>query len=279
MVGPSIYCYLDYRAFLRDWFAAKQAADPRFSKRRFARLAGRSSPGLLTEVMEGKRHLTPPMIEVFARALDLSRAEAEFFEALVQLDQSGSHQARNHAWERISNVPAFQRSRKIDGASFQYLSCWWFPVVRELANRKDFDPDPAWIARHVRPAITESQARKALDTLQALGMLVRDGDRLVPADGVVTTAHEVEGLAVRNYHLAMLERASEAVDRYEPQERHLVAATLSVPVALVPRLKQEINALQERVLAMCDRLEGQAEQVLQLELLLFPLSDRAEEGR
>src|SRR5262245_66266917 len=115
MVAPSIYCYLDYRAFLRDWFAAKQAADPRFSKRRFARLAGRSSPGLLTEVMEGKRQLTPPMIDVFARALDLGRSETEFFEALVLLAQSATNQARNHAWERISNVRAIQESSKNDG--------------------------------------------------------------------------------------------------------------------------------------------------------------------
>ncbi|MEQ1569790.1 MAG: TIGR02147 family protein [Myxococcota bacterium] len=272
---PSIYAYLDFRAYLRDWFSAKQAMDPHFSKRRFARLAGRSSPGLLADVMDGERQLTQPMVEVFTQALQLNRAEGEFFHALVQLDQAEDPRERNHAWERISHSRGFQETRSLDGASFRYLSCWWFPVVRELAHRPDFEPDPAWVARHVRPVITESQARRALEALLDLGMLVRSGDTLEPAAGVVQTPHEVQGLAVHNYHKAMLDRASEAVDAFKPHERHIVAATVSVPIDLIPRLKQEINALQDRLLAICDRFEGQAEQVLQIELLLFPLSDRA----
>jgi uncharacterized protein (TIGR02147 family) len=279
MSDPSIYGYLDYRAFLRDWFAARKARDPRFSRRQFARSAGRTSPGFLTEVMDGTRQLTPPTVAAVAQALDLSRAESEFFAALVDLDQAADAAARNHAWERLTATRTLVGPRRIEGAGFEYLSSWWYPVVRELGHRPDFRPDPAWIARRVRPQITEAQARRALDCLLTLGLFAaREDGSVAPVDAVVVTAHEVEGLAVHNYHLGMLDRARESLERFAPNERHLVAATISVPTSLVPRLKQEINALQERILELAAS-HGPAEQVLQVELLLFPLSDRAEEDR
>lgn len=273
--APVVYRYLDFRAYLRDWFAHRKEADPQFSARQFARLAGKTSPGLLAEVMDGDRDLTPAMVGAFARALGLSRPEADFFDALVQLDQATDTVARNHAWERISAVRAFQDARRIEGAAFQYLSCWWFPVVRELAHRADFRAEPAWIAKRIRPAITEAQARRALETLVELGLLAEGADGLKPTDAVVTTPHEVTGLAAHNYHRGMLERAIESIDRFPAEERHLLAATVSVPARLVPDLKQQLNAVQERILDLCGRFDGPAEQVLQVHLVLFPLSDRA----
>lgn len=279
MRGPDVHRYLDFRAFLRDWFAARREADPRFSRRAFARLAGKSSPGLLAEVMDGDRQLTPAMVEAFAGAMGLGRAEADFFAALVRLAQATSTTERNEAWDRISASRHFREARRIEGASVEYLSNWWFPVVRELAQRPDFRADPAWIARRIRPPISEGQARKALETLQALELLVPHPERgLAPAEGVVATPHEVAGLAVHNYHRGMLELAIESMERFPPEERHLVAATLSVPRALVPALKRELDALQERVLDLSDRLSDPPEQVMQVHLVLFPLSDALGDG-
>lgn len=276
MVAPNIHGYLDFRSFLRDWFEARRAEDPKFSKRSFARLAGKSSPGLLTEVLNG-RQLSPKMVRAFANAMKLTAPEADFFDALVQLDQARSTRDRNHAWDRISASRAFQEARRIEGASVRYLSDWWIPVVRELAHRRDFQRDPAWIAARVRPPITEAMARRALEILIGLEMLIESGDgQLVPAEGVLTTPQEVAGLAVHNYHLGMLQRAIESIDSVDPEDRHLLAATVSVPHSVVGQLKDELNAFHRRVLDLCGRHEGDADEVLQLHLVLFPLSDRAE---
>ncbi|MEQ1508384.1 MAG: TIGR02147 family protein [Myxococcota bacterium] len=281
MDRPDLYRYLDFRAYLRDWYEARRRDDPGFSKRGFARLAGKSSPGLLSEVMDGERQLTGAMVGAFANALGLSRPEADFFDALVQFDQATDTRARRHAWERISAVRAFQEARPIETASAQYLSHWWFPVVRELAHRADFDPDPAWIAKRVRPQITEAQARRALEVLRELRLLEPDATgRLRPSDVVVSTPHEVEGLAVHDYHRGMLERAIESIDRFPQEDRHLLAATVSVPHALIETLKAELNGLQERILDLSSRFDGPPEEVLQVHLVMFPLSDRGRaEGR
>ncbi|MBX2803121.1 MAG: TIGR02147 family protein [Myxococcales bacterium] len=278
MAEPDIYGYLDFRAFLRDWFASRKARDPRFSRRQFVRLAGKRSPGLLTDVMDGARQLSPPMVRAFAQAMELTAPQAAFFDALVRLDQAADTKERNEAWRRVSGSKAFREARPLEGASMEYLSCWWFPVVRELAHRPDFVADPAWIAERVRPQITVAQASKALQTLQTLGLLVvtEDGG-LAPAEGVVTTPHEVQALGVVNYHRNMLRLAVDAIDAFPGRIRHLVAATVSVPEASLPEIKQALNEVQERILDLSDRFEGDAERVVQVHLVMFPLSDSAVE--
>ena len=75
MGAPDIHRYLDFRSYLRDWFDARKAEDAKFSKRSFARLAGKSSPGLLTDVIGG-RQLTAKMVGAFSRAMGATVASA-----------------------------------------------------------------------------------------------------------------------------------------------------------------------------------------------------------
>jgi uncharacterized protein (TIGR02147 family) len=272
--APNLYGYLDYRSYLRDWFAARKVANPRFSHRVFARLAGQRSPSLLKHVMDGQRNLTSATTEAFIRALKLTVEEAEFFTWLVRLDQAESTADRNRAWERISATRHFRDARKIEGEGFRYLSHWYIPAVRELATIPGFRADPAWVARILRPRITEAQGRQALSTLQELGMLVPgpNGEGLVAAEAVVVTPHEVARLAVENYHQGMLSRASESIGAFDPEERHLGAVTLALPESLVPKLKQELAAFQERLCSLIEGVEDPVERVYQVNLQLFPLS-------
>ena len=143
---------------------------------------------------------------------------------------------------------------------------------RELAQRADFVADPAWVARQMQPRITPAQARDALETLFELGMLVEEEGRVRPADVSVATPHEVAGLAAHNYHQQMLDRARDAIEGADPEERHMLGITVAIPASLVPTLKAELDAVQERLLHLCDEHATEAERVYQLGLHLFPLS-------
>ncbi|MEZ4239620.1 MAG: TIGR02147 family protein [Myxococcota bacterium] len=270
---PTVYEYLDFRAYLGDWFSAKKAANPRFSHRAFARRAGQKSPSLLHHVIEGRRNLTPATTEAFAAALQLATAEADFFGLLVALGQAATDAERNAAWERIAATRRFREARRIEGDGFEYLSRWYYPAIRELAARPDFREDPEWIAQAVRPKITAARARRAVEVIVALGLWVRGDDgRLRRSDASVVTPHEVVGLAVHNYHHGMIERAREAIDAFDPEERHLGAVTVAVPEALVPELKRQVAAFQERILDLCDAAPD-SDRVYQLNIQLFPLSE------
>ncbi len=273
MASPEIHRYLDYRAYLRDWFRAKKAANPRFSHRAFVRMAGQRSPSMLVDVIERRRNLTPTTTEAFCQAMKLSAADADFFTALVHLDQAETDSARNAAWSRLAATRRFRESRRLEGEGFEFLSRWYYPAIQELVKRPDFVADPAWVARALQPSITEAQARRALQLLQDLGLIVvHDDGTAEQADGSVTTPHEVAGLAVHNYHHGMLERAGESITRFRASQRHFVGLTVAIPASLVPQLKAELNAVQERLLDLCDGAEEPSDQVVQVGLHFFPLT-------
>ncbi|MCB9679584.1 MAG: TIGR02147 family protein [Alphaproteobacteria bacterium] len=274
---PSPYDYLDYRRYLAEWFAKKKEANPRFSHRLFARRAGQQSPSLLHHVIEGRRNLTPQTTEGFVTALGLRAGEARFFRLLVDLDQSREPEARNRAWDEISATRRFREARSIERGAFDYLSNWALPAIRELAARSDFQPDPEWVADNLRPRIQPRDAAAGLKTLVELGMLVEDGEGgLVPAEASVATPPEVAGLAVRNYHRGMLERAAEAIELFPGSERHLLAVTVGVPESLLPVLKEESNAFLRRMMDLCDSSTEDVDRVMQMNLQIFPLSSRRE---
>ena len=273
MPAPDLYAYLDFRAFLADWFEARKAANPRFSHRAFARKAGQRSPSLLLHVIDGKRNLTPTTLEGFARAIGLKGDDLAYFSALVQLDQADTPDARNRAWEHVRATRRFREARPIEGDGFEYLSHWRHPAIRELATCEGFRPDPAWIAQTLRPAIRVDEAQASLELLFRLGLIVREADGAVRARDVsVVTPHEVASLAALNYHRGMLERAREAVATTPSAERHFCAVTVAIPESMIPTLKRELAAMQERLLDQCDSGEGARTRVMQVNLHVFPLS-------
>ncbi len=269
---PELYSYLSYRDFLRDWFKARKSADPRYSHRLFARRAGVRSPSLLKEVINNGRNLTPSTSEGFIRALGLNNEAATFFTDLVQFDQAKTPGDKNDAWDRIAACRRFRSARPIEGGTVAYLSHWYYPAIRELSLRADFQPDSTWIARQLQPNITEPQARRALETLLELGLLVRDGERVKPAEVSLATPHQVAGLAAHNYHHQMLDRARDAIEGALPDERHMLGVTVAIPEHLIPQLKAELDAFQERLLHICDEHASDAQRVFQLNLHLVPLS-------
>jgi len=269
---PEVFRYLSFRRFLADWFRAQKAANRRYSHRLFARRAGVRSPSLLNEVIAGRRNLTPKTTEGFIRALSLNNAEAAFFTDLVQLDQAKTAAEKNDALDRVAASQRFRTARPISGAMVRYLSNWYYPALRELAHREGFVADPEWVGRQLEPPITPAQARDALETLFELGMLVEEGGRVVPAEVSVATPHEVAGLIAHNYHNQMLDRARDAIEGVDPEERHLLGVTVAIPESLVAQLKAELDEFQERLLHLCDQHVAEAERVYQLNLHLFPLS-------
>lgn len=272
---PSVFASLDFRAYLGAWFMWKKQVHAGYSHRLFARRAGQRSPSLLKAVIDGKRNLTPGTQAAFSSAIGHNDDEAAFFGALVQLGQARSDDERNAAWAVISAERRFRAAHRIEGEAFRFFSHWYCVAVFELVKHPDFRADPRWVARTLRPKVSESQARQALRTLRELSLIHEDDDGTVhQTQASVVTPHEVKGLAVANYHREMCARASEAVTAFEAPERHMLSVTVTVPPDLIPVLKRELNALQTRILDLCDSADDRPGRVTQVNLQLFPLAAR-----
>jgi len=276
--APPIQDYLDYKDYLHDWLAWKKQVSPRFSHRALARRMGQSSPSIGVDLVAGRRRLTPALMPPLCKALGLKAEERRYLGLLVDLERARTPQERNEAWERLSAHRWFRKARRVEGEGFRYVSDWTCPAIRELALRPDFRDDPAWIGRTLRPQITESHARRSLETLLGLGLLVRDEHgRLQQAEASVVTPTQVQGLAVHNYHHGVFTLARDGITRFEAAERHYTGVTVCVPQSLVPELKREVAAFVERMLDKCDNAQGTPERVYQLQLAVFPMSASVDE--
>lgn len=270
----SIYRYLSYRRFLEDWFEEKKKQNPRFSHRAFSKRCQQKSPSFLKDIISGRRNITAQQEDAVIRILGLSAEEKHYFLDLLTIEQSKDPTQQDRAFERIAAARRYHGSRKLEGESYRYLSRWYCPAIRELANRDDFRADPDWIKNQLRPKITKTQAEEALQILKDLGMIRILKDNTVETmEGSFATAKQVEGLAVHNYHQEMLSLAKEGVSRFSPELRHFLALTVGIPRSLLPELKKELNDMATRLFDLCEENNNDFEQVLQVQLHFFPLSN------
>jgi len=271
MGRPVVYDYLDYRRFLEALFQFSKASKKQFSYRFFSREAGFASPNFLKLVIGGQRNLTHTSIAKVAKGFRLRKQEREFFENLVFMNQAGTHEDKDYYYQRMLRVKGFTDGHRIDKASYDYFSKWYYPAIREIVTFHD-RLTAQQIAERLDPPVTVREAERALDVLLALD-LIRKGERggWRQNDKVITTGPEVRSVTVANYHRAMLNLASEAIDRHESSERDITALTLSVNHAQLGAIKDRIASCRRELLEMASS-DQKSDQVYQVNFQVFPLT-------
>ncbi len=270
--APDVFGFRDYRAFLRAFYAQNKQPGHGFSLRAFSKRARLRSSNYLKLVMDGDRNLTADMAQRFAESCSLRGQAAEYFCELVAYNQAKSTAERERVYARLSRFKRYRKVHRLDRAQEAYFSCWYIPVVRELAARADFDERPQWIARKLLPAIAPREAAQAIAVLLELGLLVRGpSGRLQQADALVQTAERPLGHHLVRYHRAMLERASEALDRVPREQREIGSVTLCLSEPRMAELKAQLESFRAELLQRyC--ADDSSTRVVQVNLQMFPLS-------
>jgi uncharacterized protein (TIGR02147 family) len=268
-----VFDYLDFRAYLRDYYEAKKAEGRGFSYRAFSRQAQLRSPNHLKRVTDGERNLTPSMATRYADTLGLAGDDARYFVDLVAFNQSKTSRERDAAYQRLTGFRGYRKAHKLDLAHAAYYSTWYLPAIREMASRADFRADPAWIARRLRPPIAVSEAARALDTLVELGLLVEKKGRVVQGEAVLTTGPETRGHHIRTYHETMMGRAAASMDLVPAAQRDISSLTMCVGEDGLRKIKDRIQRFRQELISIATE-EDEPDQVIQLNMHLFPLTTR-----
>lgn len=272
-----VYGYLDYRALLRDYYEDRKKHGRGFSYRAFSAAAGLRSPNHLKRVIDGDRNLPPEMALRFADACGFEGDDARYFCELAAFNQAQTTRQKRARYEALCRYRGFRKAHKLDLAQAEYHAHWYLPAIRELAASRGFRDDPAWIAKRLLPPISKGEAKKALDTLETLGLLVRDSDgKLVQSEAVVSTGAETAGVHIVNYHRAMMDRAIEAVDLVPRSERDISALTLCVTPEGLSDLKQRVQEFRRELVGL-EGADGKGTIVVQMNFQLYPLCAAPEE--
>ena len=267
-----IFEYMNYREFLRDWFDAKKKTCPFYSFRLFSQKAGFTSPNFLKLVQDNKRNLTKESIFKFVKAMALIRKEADYFENLVFFNQAHSIEEKNLYLSNLIKLRARADVQKIDQSAYAYFSAWYHPVIRELCCTLDWRGDYKKLAAAVIPAITPVDAQKSISLLLELGFIKRlDADRFEKTASTISTGAQVKSLAVANFHRAMLQRATESLERFSSAERDISGLTLHVSKKTYQSMIIKIQQFRGELLQMAEA-DTESSMVAQINMQAFPLS-------
>lgn len=172
--APRIFEYRDYRTYLADHFTYHKAREPGFSLRVFARhpVLKLGSSSFLSAVLKGRKNLSQSLRLRFGKALDLTPAELEYFELLVQANQGKTVEERAHYQARLALLHG-SPARILLESERRFYARWWYPLVWHWIGLHPDQGNPARIAKAIRPRLDTAQAEEAIRVLLDLKLIKR----------------------------------------------------------------------------------------------------------
>lgn len=265
-----LFEYDNYRDFLKDYFEEEKRLRPSFSQRGFALKAGFKSSGFCSLILGGSRKLGDAAIPKLVDALGLVGAAAEFFDALVRYNQAETLEARGAWLALLKRLRLESGKARITADQFLFWEEWYHVAVRELAVHSDWGGDYTRLASLLRPRITPEAAKRSVEKLEAVGLLIRDPEGGWKQADPVVSGEGTPPALLREFKREMALRAVEAMDSLPPSKRHFSTSTFSVSRETYRLLCDRIDALRAEILRIAT--EEQAEVVLQANFQVFPLS-------
>jgi uncharacterized protein (TIGR02147 family) len=274
---PSLFEYLDYRKYLRDFYYERKRINPRFSYQIWANNAGFRSKSFFPELISGKKNVGDDAVDMIARSIGLDGKSFAYFEALIAFNQAKTHDQKTRAWARLSEFNPRSSVRLLVRDQHDFYRKWYHHTVRELLVMNDINDNWERLATLVRPAITPRQAKASVALLLRLGLVLKKGEKYELTDAVVTSGDEVRSVAVTEFHLQNLDVAKNAVTEFPAPERDIscVAAALSPQGFLA--VKEEVRRFREKIVAIIAQ-DTRQNRVFHINVQLYPTSTGASGG-
>ena len=270
----TIFDYMDYRRFLRDYYVEQKRRLKGFSYRSFARIAKFKSSGTLKLVIEGKRNISTMMVYQFAKALKLEARETAFFEALVLYDQAKDPREKHERLGKILSLKPAKKAKGLEGDQLRYYFRKHFVIIREMVALPHFREDAKWIAAQLIPPIEPHEARGAIESLLRLKLLERDANgKLCHSDASVSTSGEIESPEMYEFHREMINSARNALVLFPPDLRDITAITVPLSSAKLEKYKAMLRGFQLELINDINESGGaDFDGVFQFNFQFFPVT-------
>ena len=268
----SLFDYLDYRQFLRALFDEKKRENIGFSHRSLMEKLSLQAPGHMLFIMQGKRRLTTAIALRLASYLKFSKRESRYLLALIRYSDAKTPAEKQYAFEELMQLRQHSSSLVMPG-NYRFYEKWYYSVVRAVLDVERISDDYQRLAALLRPAITASQAREAVELLLELGMIGRDETgTLRPTLSAISTGDAWQGAVIHNLQRQFIELSKESLDRFDKKERDVSNLTVTVSDQTYDLIKKKVGELRSQIMAMACA-DTAPDKVLQVNIQLFPLTE------
>jgi uncharacterized protein (TIGR02147 family) len=267
----SVFEYIDYRQYLKDYYNESKKNKKYFSYRFFALKAGLKAPILLKMVIDGKRNLSRKTIEKFIKGLGLKEKEAVFFRNLVLFNQAKSSLEKQEHYRVLRSMIEQVPQHIIEEDHFEYYDKWYYSVIREGLCQYDYKDNWELIAKCVHPEISKEEAKRAVEWLLDHGLIRRlKNGRYEQTHKAITTRAQVKSMVIRNFNRVMIRLAERSLDEVDVTKRHASGITVGLTKDAYNIIEAEIEAFKDRIVKIVDSIE-KCDSVYQINIQMFPL--------
>lgn len=271
LVEPDVLQYTNYRVYLRDYYEYKKKTTSAFSLRFFAEKAGLSSHAHLKLAIDGKRNITKNTATKLIHGLGLENQRAAYFESLVFFNQATTDEDKKIYYAQLVKASPRSKLHKMDKAQLRIFKEWHHSAILEMVGLKDFRPIPDQISKRLRGLVTPSQVTESLNLLLELGLLVKTANGYRQSNPLITTDDEVQDMMVKLYHFQMLKLSTSMLSDLPGAERDVSALTFGIKRSDFVNLKKHLQLMRKELLDFSAKA-GEAEEVVQINIQLFPLT-------
>ena len=149
--------------------------------------------------------------------------------------------------------------------NFELVSNWLHFAILELTQVRGFKSSSKWISE--RLGITKAEADDAIDRLLILGLLARNGDKLVLVKS--SAVRDVPSAAIRQFHKSHLEKAIVALEEQAFEQRNFSGITMAINPKQLPLAAEMIKKFRRKLMKVLE--EGDKTLVYHLSLQLYQL--------
>jgi uncharacterized protein (TIGR02147 family) len=137
---PSIYHYLNYREYLRDYFIEQKQFQRQVTHRFVLKKMAITSTGFLANVISGKKNLNGEMSRSLGRIINLAGRERRYLNNMVAYTQAKSIEAKKKYLDRLIALRKTDLAYMSDG-QFSIFSRWYYVYIRDMLCFIDFKDD------------------------------------------------------------------------------------------------------------------------------------------
>lgn len=256
----SPFCYANYVEYLKDVREQYGERKKPISLRLWAERLGYKSSRILELVLSGARTPSEELLVRLAKDLKLSLKEQKYLNLLVKREKILKKNKPVFDIEdemRKMRPPRFE-AQFISNEIFHRVSEWYPLVIRQLAMTPEFQNNINWINSKLRGKATNSQIISALAEWQNLAF-----DRRA-----LYTAEDVPSLAVRTFHKKMLQKAIQAIDEVDLQNRECISITFRASKNKLADMKKALREIRDQFNE--DFSQDKANEIFQLSMILYP---------
>lgn len=266
----SVKQYLEYRAYLHDYYEARRAEDAFFSYRFMARKVGMDH-GYLVKLLQQKVHLAEGHLGKFIGFCGLKGRDEDYFRTLVHFNKSKNPDQTAILFEKLMNLAGVE-AHPVEKDQFEYYSAWYHSAIRALLGHMKYDGEAGVLAKALNPPVPERQVVESVQLLERLKLVRKDEEGLYkPTEALITTGGNLQAAAVRQFQHEMIRLADEALERHPKDQRDISSVTISIEASDLGEVRSRIAALRQSLMSLAS-MSASADSVFQLNVQLFPLS-------